>query len=217
MIFKKIVKYLISVFLFLQLLDVKAQSSFALGFNSTAGGRSVVSQYNIKKQKNEFSIGLRYNVNYSHHIDDQGKLFYKRIHAQNTLQHLGIVLTYKRDIFSNQKFSNVFLFYDLQATYSLAKNHHYRLSWGDSIDPIQYTYLDIRLGPFTWVEQNIGIGHKLKLNSKFYLFQKVGIGTLFIIGKEKTAIQEKIHTLHYFKRFSWEFGSLYNIGLGYNF
>lgn len=196
--------------------EVKAQSSIALGFNSTGAGRGIICQYNHKKNKNEFGIGMRFNLNYPHNLDNQSKLHYKRLHALKPIQHLGIVVSYHRYILPKLQTTSFFSFYDVQATYAMAKSYQFRMSDADSIS-ILYTNPRRNLGPFVWIEQNIGIGHRLKLSERMYLIQKIGIGTFFVIGREKTAVIDNVITPHYFKRFSWEFGYLFNMGIGYNF
>jgi hypothetical protein len=66
-------------------------------------------------------------------------------------------------------------------------------------------------GPYTWVEQNIGIGYKVNLKGNWYLQQKIGFGTSFILGYEKKLL------VKYFDWFSWEFGYLVSFGIGYRF
>lgn len=211
------VKYILSFAISLVLIsEIKAQSSVALGFNSTGGGRGITGVYYSQKDKNELGIGLRFNINYSHNLDDQSKVFYKRIYALKPIHRFGLSASLQRYIFTNYKITSFFAFYNVQATYAMAKNHQFRMSDSDSLG-ILYTNKELYLGPFTWVEQNLGIGHKMQLTDKVYLIQKLGFGTMFIIGREKTAVLDNDITKHYFKRFSWEFGYLFNTGLGYNF
>ena len=69
-------------------------------------------------------------------------------------------------------------------------------------------YIEI-FGPYTWVEQNIGIGYKANFKGNWYIQHKIGFGTSFILGYEKKLLNK------YFDWFTWEFGYLINVGLGY--
>lgn len=202
--------------------QIFAQTELTTSFNSTYSGRNVaISILKTNNSKNEFGGGIRYNLGILEMPDDQNNVFYKRLYPSEFYQNWGIIGCYHRYILKKWEHVRPFLFYDIQATYSTTRNR--------TLTPTGYAvnghnlyieYID-RWGPFTWIEQNIGIGFKADLTDRFFIMQKIGFGNCFILGKdtdgymydnERVILSEK-----YFNWFTTEFGGIIHIGIGYRF
>lgn len=185
--------------------------NISAGFNSTHSGRSVSATYSIEKENYEIGFGLGININQKKHNDDQNNLFLKRLYADNFAQYFAFKGFYHRNI--NFQIENVkpYFFYDLQIRYSKTRNR-FTSSYPFGFDS---TLISNRpnfdepvnsYGPFTWVEQTVGLGIDIQINERFFLRQKFGIGVNSILGTDNRV------------KFSWylgEFGALYNIEIGY--
>ena len=193
-------RFIFSFLLVSLVLTVAAQTEITSTFNSTHSGRNVT--FALSKTFNnmhEFGGGLRININSLAMSDDQNHVYYKRLYASNFMQHLGIAGFYHYHIFRNWEHVKPFLFYDFQATYSTTRNHITIASTTDEY---------VNHGPFTWLEQTVGIGFKADLPNGFFITQKIGFGTSFILGKDEQLLKNN---------FDWEFGGLINVGIGYRF
>lgn len=200
------------LFTFLLVTNSYAQSDLFLKFNSTHSGRNLSLSYSkFILDKNEFGIGLRYNINSIAHPDDQNNTYKKRLYATKPFQYLGAELFYNRYVLKSFSFIDPFVFYNLQLSYSTTRNRmllpHSRDSDGGQL---YKEYIEF-FGPYTWVEQNIGIGYKANLMGNWYIQHKIGFGTSFILGYEKKLLNK------YFDWFTWEFGYLISVGVGYRF
>ncbi len=187
-----------------------AQTQINTGFNSTMAGRNItIGLSKTINNKHEFGGGLRYNINKLAHNDDQNKVFYKRLYATKPLHYIGVVGFYHRNIFRQWEHIKPFVFYDLQATYSTTRNSMFLPYSYDTNGDVLYKNCIENFGPFTWVEQNVGIGFKVDLFGNWFFQQKVGVGTTFILGYDKQLLGK------YFNWFDWEFGALLNVSIGY--
>lgn len=174
-----------------------AQVELLTSFNSTYSGRNVA--LTISKTNNnrhEVGVGIRYNIGMLAMPDDQENIFYKRLFPSTFGQHWGAQAFYHYHVFNHWAHVNPFLFYDVQAAYSTTRNRFYNAG-----------YIE-RLGPFTWIEQNIGIGFKADLPGQFFISQKIGVGGGLVLGNEEKLLKTSA---------SWEFGGLINVGIGYRF
>jgi len=189
-----------------------AQTDVFTSFNATHAGRNIsVSASKLIKGKHEIGGGLRFNLNRLAHTDDQNNVYKKRLYATNFFQHLGLGFFYHRRVFRKWKKIEPLVFYDMQVTYAPTRNRMLLpFSYDVNGDVLYKEYIEF-FGPFTWLEQNIGIGFKANLFSNFFIQQKVGFGTTFIMGFEKKLLSK------YFNWFAWEFGALINVGIGYRF
>ena len=204
-------RYLILIlFLFLGS-NVSAKNTLQSLFNSTHSGRNFSIIYsNILDGKNEIGGGLRFNINQYAHPDDQNNIFYKRLYATNPLHYFGIEAFYNRYIFTNLGNMKPYLFYDIQATYSTTFNRMcLPYTYADDGEMLYKKYEEY-FGPYTWIEQCVGLGFNVDIFRNWFFTQKVGIGACFIFGKEYQIPST-------WSGFSWEVGLLYNVGIGYRF
>ncbi len=207
-----LLKYLIMFFIAACYIPCNAQLGLNLTFNSTHSGRNIVLATSRNfKNKNEFGLGLRYNINKLAHNDDQMNVYLKRLYATKPIHYFGIEGFYHRTIFTNLDCIKPFIFYDVQATYSTTRNRMFIPIGYDLNGDVLYKEAIEYFGPFYWIEQCVGVGFKAKIYKSFYLTQKIGFGTSFILGKEKKLLSK------YFKGFTWEFAGLLNAGIGYKF
>lgn len=205
-------KYLLFTLLLFIAMTINAQTELSSAFNSTHSGRNVT--FVISKTYNarhELGGGIRFNINKLEMSDDQNKVYMKRLYATRFYHHLGIEGFYHYHIFRNWEHVKPFLFYDVQATYSTSRKRDFLPHSYDYNGDILYKEHVNRFGPFTWIEQNVGFGFKADLPGRFFITQKIGAGTSFILGKEKRLLSK------YFDWFEWEFGGLINVGIGYRF
>lgn len=195
-------------FFFLNAVICFSQSDIGFVFNSTHSGRNVALSYSKTISKNEFGLGLRYNINRITHSDDQNKSYMKRLYATKPYQYFGIDLFYHRSILN---WTNIkpYLVYDLQVTHSTSRNRMFLPCDYDNDGNALYREVIEYFGPYTWLEQNIGIGFKENLFSNLYLTQKIGAGTSFIMGYDNKRLNR------IFNWFEWEFGYLIQVGLIY--
>lgn len=215
-------KQLLFYFLFFCSININAQTELATTFNSTHSGRNIaLSISKTYSSKNEFGGGVRYNLGMLAMPDDQNNVFYKRLYPSEFYQNWGIIGYYHRYILKKWEYVRPFLFYDIQATYSTTRNRTLTPT-GYAVDGhnLYVEYID-RWGPFTWIEQNIGIGFKADLTDRFFIMQKIGFGNCFILGKDTNGYvydNERVILLDkYFNWFTTEFGGIIHIGVGYRF
>lgn len=173
-----------------------AQTELVSAFNSTASGRNVSLLISKTKNSHEFGGGIRYNIGKLAMPDDQENLYYKRLYPSTLGQHFGLQTFYNYYILKNWEHLKPFLFFDLQGTYSTTRNRYFGQQKAT------------RYGPFTWLEQYIGIGFKVDLPNNFFVTQKIGGGGMLIFGEDETLLKESA---------DWEFGGLINVGIGYRF
>lgn len=201
--------FLLFLTLLFSITILKSQDDLIITYNSTIAGRNIAFGYlKTFHYKNEFGIMLRININKQTQNDDQNKVFVKRLYAKNFIQHLGIETSYRRRFLEKWKCINPFSFYDLQLTYSSTRTKAFLPYTYDSNGDVLYKEYIISLGPFFWLENNIGIGFKTKLFKSLYLIQKAGVGITLILGKDETFPDS-------YDRIEWEFGYLLSVGIIY--
>ena len=187
-----------------------SQKYINTAFNTTHSGRNISISVSKKiNSKHEIGGGLRININKIAHPDDQFNVFKKRLFATKPLHFFGIKGYYHYHVFDNLQLIRPFLFYDLQTTYSTTRNRMFLPYTQSPSGETLYRELIDYFGPFTWVEQTIGVGYKVKVFSDFYIQQKIGFGTSFILGYDQKLLDK------YFEWFDWEFGGLINVGISY--
>ena len=185
------------IFLFFTLLiasSLSAQIELITAFNSTFSGRNVALTISKTNNKHEFGGGIRYNIGMLAMPDDQGNLYYKRLYPSTFGQHFGVQGFYHHHILNHWEHIKPFVFYDVQAAYSTTRNNDC------------YRENTVRFGPFTWIEQTVGVGFKVDLANQFFISQKIGIGGGLILGTDEQLLKTSA---------AWEFGGLINVGIGY--
>lgn len=216
-------KYFISSILILFPFYLFSQS-LNFGFNSTHSGRNVTLAYEKQWKNHEFSFGVGYNVNKLAHNDDQFNFYKKRLFATDPEHHLNIAFTYQRYVLAKIKNIKPFVFYDLQLKYSTTRNRFFLPYTYDSTlvanrpeEGILYREYIENFGPFTWVEQNIGIGFIADLTHRIYLKQRFGVGVDLILGYEDKILDKRNFENSRFEWFDWEFSTLMQFSVGYRF
>ncbi|WP_457611179.1 hypothetical protein [Lutibacter sp.] len=188
-----------------------------VNYNSTGAGRNITVNYVKYISHYALSIGIGYNINSIKQPDDQPNIYYKRLYATTSLQHLNLNLSYQHDIFYNLKNIRPFIFYDLQIKYSTTRTSMYLGYSYDSTylntsrpeDGILYKNYIAYFGPFTWIENSVGIGFNVDITNRLYLQQRFGAGIHFICGygSGKNVVAKP--------KIEWEFMGLLNIGIFY--
>ncbi len=190
---------------------LNAQLNLSLSFNSTYSGRNITLAISkTSNNYNEFGGGLKLNLGKLEQNDDQNYVFKKRLYPTDFIQHLGITGFYHRYILINWEHIKPFIFYDLQAAYSTTRSRMFLPYTYDNNGDVLYKEYIYFFGPFTWVEQNIGIGFKAMLFGSWFIQEKIGFGTTLILGKD-----EKLPGTY--DKFEWEPGYLIYVGIGYRF
>ncbi len=210
-------KFILFLILFIWSLALYSQY-IGINYNSTGAGRNITLNYTKKISHNAFTIGLGYNINSIKQPDDQSNIYYKRLYAIKPLYHLNFNLSYQHDILYNLKNIIPFVFYDLQIKYSTTRSSMYLpyaydstyLNTSNPDDGILYKKFIAYFGPYTWIENSLGIGFNVDITDRFYLQQRFGVGIYFIYrygsGKDVVAKQKT----------EWEFMGLLNIGIVYS-
>ena len=191
-----------------------AQNNLIFNYNNTGAGRNISLVFSKEFfNKNEVGLGFRFNINKNYHVDNQNNIYYNRQHAFETIHFLGIHGFYHRQILTSIEKIKPFIFYDAQFSYSPTRNRSF-VPIGVNQIFNQTIYVEsLRItSPFYWLEQNIGLGFKAKIYGNWNIYQKLGVGTMFIMGYEKNYISIKN-----MEWFSWEFGPLVNVGIAYKF
>jgi hypothetical protein len=187
-----------------------SQSALSLSFNSTASGRNIAIDYSKQlNSKHELGAGLRININRIRQPDDEANVYYKRLYVTKFYQYIGIQLYHHRSIFKSWQCVKPYLFYNLQMTYSTSRTSSYLpYSYDTNGDVLYKNYIDF-FGPFLWIDQYIGIGFKAEIVNSLFIFENLGPGILFIIGDDKSILQNH-------EKFTWELGFLFSVGLSYD-
>ena len=168
---------------------VNAQVNVMSFFNYDFTGTNVLIDVSGNFKNSEIGGGIRFNINYLKHDDNQNHYYYKRMFGTETYQLFGANLFYHRYILQKWDSFKPFLFYDMELAYSAIRRIIYiQKGYTDLGDPYYFQYVPEN-GPFFWCEQTVGIGFKVKMFNNFYFVQKVGIGTTLIIGKDKIGLQ----------------------------
>lgn len=190
-------KFLSLFFVLFAATSVYAQVELTAAFNSTTSGRNVsLTVSNTNKNGHEIGAGLRYNIGMLAMPDDQGNIYYKRLYPSAFGQYFGVESFYHYHILDNWEHVKPFVFYDMQVAYSTTRNNDC------------YSKNTAQFGPFTWLEQTIGVGFKADLAGQFFISQKIGVGGCLIFGNEEQLLKSSV---------AWEFGGLINVGIGYRF
>ena len=141
-------------------------------FNSITSGRSInILASGQFKNRHELGGGLRININKYAHNDDQSKIYFKRMYATKPLHYFGIDGFYHIHFLQKLQHIDFFAFYDIQVCYSTTGN---RMPFESEMR---------HFGTFTWIEQNIGIGFSVDIWKNFFITQRLGAGTNFILGR----------------------------------
>jgi len=194
---------------------VFSQNSLRISYNSTMSGRNISTNYSIPKGDNNFTLGMRFNINRLHHVDDQFKTFVKRLYATKPIHYFGINFSYERKILKKWDLINPFLFYDLQFTYSTTRNRSFLPYSFDTTENITLYKEHINyFGPFYWLENTIGFGLNIDVTKKLYINQKIGFGRTLVLGYDEKLLNKLNKTFNWF---SSEFGGILSLSLGYKF
>jgi hypothetical protein len=172
------------------------QTDFTISYNSipSAIPNLVVTASTFASPKNEFGGGLRFHFASYELPDDQNKLFYKRLFAAEPYQEVGITGFYHRYIFSELQSIKPFAFYDVQLAYAAQRIN----GFGGS----EYRVT----GPYTWMDNSLGLGFKANIYGHWYLQQKLGFATTLIFGEsDNFAISD----------FNYVFGYFFQAGICY--
>ena len=146
------------------------QLNIGVSYNSTPVGTNIMLNAGEKIKNHEFGVGLGFNIkrklNYPGH--------YENIYPSQTLHYLNLNAYYQRFIFNQWEGISPFLLYDMQAKRSTSQTRFYQTA-----DPISV------LGPFTYIENSIGIGFEANISGNWFLRQKFGLSLAFIFGKNE--------------------------------
>ena len=185
----------------------------SVSMNYSHSGRNCALTYIQAFKKSEAGIGLRYNINSFAHPDDQANVFYKRQYATEPLHHYGAKAYYNRYIGSM-----FFAFYDAEISYSKTFNRMYVMTGlydprveNPTREDMLYKKHFEYFGPFTWIEQYIGMGLKVNLSESIILRQKAGVGIDVLLGSDRKLPDTVLLKAVY------EFGLLFSIELAYKF
>lgn len=195
-------------------ITINAQyKNIGLQYYSTGAGENLTGTLSVKKNKSELGFGLGFNINSIRQPDDEANIYYKRLYATRPIHFFNLNFFYQRDIFSALKKIKPFIVYDLQIKHSSTRSSMYipfdydsTLVVNEPEEGILYRKYIEYFGPFTWVENSIGIGVNINVTDKISMTQKIGGGIHFIFGDEPKLVKYRPY---------WEFMYFFNIGLTY--
>lgn len=188
----------------------QCQNAMILEFNSTHTGRNIqLSGSRRLNEKNEIGIGILYNINRIAMPDDQNNVFLKRLYADSFLQHVGADFFYHRYLLGISKVIEPYLLLNLSMSHAKNRLRSIDTCGYDPHGNTLFTESIINCGPFTWIDQYIGFGYKVKISGNFFFDHQIGGGVGMIFGNDERLPQ----TLN--SKFEWEFGGLIHAGIGY--
>ena len=186
-------------------------------FNSVHSGRSInLLASGQVKNRHELGGGLRVNINKFAHNDDQYNILKKRMYATKPLHYFGIEGFYHVHLLQKLQHIHFFAFYDIQVCYSTTGNRMPEYRVNPITGECEHSEPFKHFGPFTWIEQNIGIGFTVDIWKNFFITQRLGGGAHFILGKDKLPNESKNYFL-FKEKFTYEFGYVLSVGIGYRF
>jgi|TARA_B110000908_G_scaffold59966_1_gene72844 hypothetical protein len=189
----------LSPIIFLLLLSSFAYSqNIGLQYYSTKSGRNITLTFSKTINKSLIGLGLGYNINSMKQPDDQNNVYHKRLFATKPIQHLNFNFFYNRKVLNQLKNIQPFVFYDFQLKHSTTRTRSFLPHSYDSTETynkpeegILYKEYIENFGPFTWLENNIGVGFEVNIYNKLYLNQKAGFGATFIFGPEPKLLKTR--------------------------
>lgn len=198
---------IILLILILAIHTANAQIDLIGSFNAVDVGRNVAVLG--KKDFNDHSVlfGVKYHINSIVH-DNINNVFRRRFYATNFWEHFGLELGYQYNFTLKEPNIRPFVFYDLQVTRSPTRNNMFLPEIVYDKDNILYKRHLVFFGPYTALENNIGIGLIANLTQKLFLYQKLGTGVSLFFGNDPKRLPRK---------YNWEFGYVISAGLGYRF
>ena len=186
-------------------------------FTSTHSGRSInILASGQLKNRHELGGGLRFNINKYAHNDDQNNIFKKRMWATQPIHYFGLEGFYHVHLFQKLPHIDIFAFYDIQLAYSTVRNRSDDLVRNPVTGEKELVEMTAIFGPFTWIEQNIGIGFTVDIWKNIFFTQRLGAGVDLILGRDKPFSETKRHYIVK-ERCTYEFGYLLSVGIGYRF
>ena len=204
-------KSLILILLFFNITTFSfSQNTIIASYNSVHVGRNITLGIEKKIKRHGVYVAAKYHVN-RRITDDQNNFYKKRFYAIGVPEHFyGVELCYRYDLKKNTAIFYPFYFLNLQITHSHTRNRMLLPYTYDTLtgDVLYKEYLEF-FGPFTAFELNTGAGHEIAITNKLSIYQKLGVGIVFITGKEKRLPA----TL--FQPFQWEFSAIISFGIGY--
>jgi hypothetical protein len=200
-------KIFFSILFILIIQSTYAQIDFIWSFNAVDVGRNVAIL--CKKDFNNHSIlfGIKYHINSIVH-DNVNNVFRRRFYATNFMEHFGLELGYQYNFTLKEPNLSPFIFYDLQVTHSPIRNNMFLPAIAYDKDNILYRKHLVFFGPYTALENNIGIGCISNITNKLFLYQKIGAGVSIFLGNDPKRLP---------RQYEWEFGYVISTGIGYRF
>jgi hypothetical protein len=202
-------KSIFCIILLIMSFCAKAQIEITSFFNDSHTGinQSLIISKRLNN-KYEVSGGLKININRFAHPDNQGKIFYKRLYSTKPIHYIGGELMVNRYLFERINKVHPFLFYNIRLSYSTTRNIGYNPYGYSKYNEVLYIRYDTNFGPFTWLEQYVGLGYKIDFTESLFFMQKIGFGVDLIFGEEKS-LNMTFPT--------WELCYIHSFGIGYRF
>jgi hypothetical protein len=186
------------------------QNFVSISLNYDESGRNITLDYFGKiKNKHEIGGGLRININSITQPDDQSNIYYRRLYATEPYQYFGLHGFYHRRFFERWDCFQPYAFYDIQISKSTTRSSMFIPYSLTPEGEILYKNVIEYFGPFIWIDQNIGIGFRVKVYKIIDIFENFGIGCSWIIGNEEMLPSRSAYS-------QYEFGYLLTFGASVN-
>ena len=137
--------------------------------------------------------------------------------ATDPIHYFGLEGFYQVHLFQKLPHVDVFAFYDIQLVYSTVRNRSDDLFTDPITGEKELREVTAIFGPFTWIEQNIGIGFTVDIWKNIFFTQRLGGGACLILGRDKPLSETKRHYIINKAPCTFSFGYLLSVGIGYRF
>lgn len=192
------------------------QFSLETNFNVVHIGRNQSLAVNYTHKKMTVALGAKYHFNKLVRFP-QGELIKKSVHAITPAEHWGAEFSIKYQIFDRNNTFFAHLLYNGQFTRSHVRHENYFAILDSPTVPIPSSEFDYsyskylnHLGPFSIIENHIGLAFDVFVTDQLYLSQRFGAGILFFKSSDDQNIIIS-------DAGNWELTEMLSLGIGYKF
>ena len=198
-------------------IHLKAQNNgLSFGYNDTHTARNIDISYNhIYREKHIFSFGVHFLINKLVH-DNNNNVYYKRFFATSADQIFGGQFSYKYLIPIKKLKSELFVFYELQETYSKTRSKAlFPLGINPQNGEEVFEQILIVTDRILALESTIGVGLNARVYDNLFFNIKGGLGVVnyLLVPTDNNMNDPNDNST----TSDWEFAHLFSIGLSYRF
>lgn len=206
------------IFIFcVSIININAQNNeISFGYNDTHTGRNIdISYSHICKEKHVFSIGVHFLINKLVH-DNNNNVYYKRFYATSADQVFGGQFSYKYLIPIKKLKSELFVFYELQETYSKTRSKAlFPLGINPQSGEEIFEQILIITDRILALESTVGVGLNTRVYDNLFFNIKGGLGVVnyLLVPTDNNMNDPNDNST----TSDWEFAHIFSIGMSYRF